>query len=117
MSMEGQDIERKSLRIISGRSTDWDEVARQCVCFANAQGGRLLIGIEDNAEHPPQGQRVPVEMVERVRRRIGELTVNVAAAVQRLIDDETQSDYLEVSVSRSVSHASTTDGGPVKTFV
>lgn len=41
---EGQYLERKSIRIKSS------EVARHLVAFSNANGGVLVIGIEDNGE-------------------------------------------------------------------
>ena len=110
MSLEGQDLERKSLRTIEGRTANWDEIARHCVAFANARGGTLLIGIEDDALAPPAHQRIADELIERVRRRIGELTVNVTCAVQRELSAETGGEYSLVTVSRSHAPASTTDG-------
>lgn len=110
MSLEGQDLERKSLRTIEGRTANWDEIARHCVAFANARGGGLLIGIEDDALAPPADQRIADELIERVRRRIGELTVNVTCAVQRELSAETGGEYLLVTASRSHAPASTTDG-------
>lgn len=110
MSLEGQDFERKSLRIIEGRTAKWDEIARHCVAFANARGGKLLIGFEDGEATPPTDQRIAIDLVERVRRRIGELTVNVTCAVQRESSAETGGEYLLVTVSRSLAPASTTDG-------
>jgi ATP-dependent DNA helicase RecG len=47
MSLEGQNIDRKSLRVIRGKTADWSELAKDCVAFANARGGRWLIGIKD----------------------------------------------------------------------
>jgi ATP-dependent DNA helicase RecG len=110
VSLEGQSIERKSLRLITGRAVDWHELAKDCVAFANAQGGRLFIGIENGDQEPPSGQSVSAELTEKVRRRIGELTVNVPAAVQHHVSDRSRGDYLEVTVSRSHAPASTTDG-------
>ena len=55
MSFEDQHTDRKSLRTITGKNADWDALARDCVCFANGAGGRLLIGIEDGAALPPDG--------------------------------------------------------------
>ena len=34
-------IEKKSLSKITGNKADFDEIARECVCFANARGGHL----------------------------------------------------------------------------
>jgi ATP-dependent DNA helicase RecG len=109
MSGEGQCIERKSLMVVTGRRAGWDELAKDCVAFANAQGGRLLIGIEDGEAEPPAGQKVPADLVEKVQKRIGELTVNVTVAVQISVA-LSSSEYLEVRVSRSHSPASTSDG-------
>lgn len=110
MSLEGQGIDRKSLRAVTGRTANWDELAKDCVAFANAQGGRLLIGIEDGELTPPPGQHITDELTEKVRRRIGEVTANVLTAIQQRISEETGGEYLEITVSRSHAPASTTDG-------
>ncbi|WP_373498726.1 ATP-binding protein [Desulfococcus sp.] len=110
MSLEGQNIDKKSLRIIMGKTADWPELAKDCVCFANAHGGRLLIGIEDGDSEPPAEQRIPAGLIEKVRARIGELTVNVTIAVQPRRSETTGGEYLEITVSRSASPSSTTDG-------
>ncbi len=41
MSLEGQLLDRKSLRAVTAKSADWAELAKDCVAFANAMGGRL----------------------------------------------------------------------------
>lgn len=109
MTLEDQHTERKSLRSVTGRTADWDDLARACVCFANGQGGRLLIGIEDGQSLPPAAQRLPSDLVDRLRKRIGELTVNVQAlpTLQRAADG---GEFIELVVDRSPSVASTSDG-------
>lgn len=77
MSDENEQFDYKSLRTIQGKTADWGEVAKDCVCFANGQGGRLLIGIEDGETMPPADQKIEVALLERLRKRIGELTVNI----------------------------------------
>ncbi len=109
MSGERQDSEKKSLRLFTRRNPDWGEVAKDCVCFANAQGGRILVGVEDGETHPPPNQVVPRDLPERARKRIGELTVNVSAAVS-IVAAANGGEVLEVRVSRSLAPASTTDG-------
>lgn len=47
MPLEDQHTDRKSLRTVTGKTADWEALAKDCVCFANGAGGRLLIGIED----------------------------------------------------------------------
>jgi ATP-dependent DNA helicase RecG len=109
MSLENQHVERKSLRLVLGRSADWNDIAKVCVCFANSDGGRLLIGIEDGEELPPAGQRIPADLPETVQKRIGELTVNVKVFVDLKIADN-GAEFIEVSVLRSAGVASTSDG-------
>ena len=71
---EGQNVERKSLRKVTGSSADFDSLALDCVCLANGSGGVLLVGIEDGETHPPADQRVDPALVDRVRKRVSELT-------------------------------------------
>jgi predicted HTH transcriptional regulator len=48
-SRDSQHLDRKSLRKVTGPTTDFGELARDCVCFANGAGGTVLIGIEDSS--------------------------------------------------------------------
>ena len=79
MSQEGQLVDKKSLRAITGKNPDWDALAKDCVAFANAQGGRLLIGIEDDADTPVPDQRIDPALADTLRRKISERTVNVTS--------------------------------------
>ena len=45
MSRETQTLDQKSLRLIQGARSDYQTLANDCVCFANAAGGCLHIGI------------------------------------------------------------------------
>ena len=49
---ENKNIDKKSLKFLNGKNTDWNELAKDCVCFANAQGGFVYIGIEDKENLP-----------------------------------------------------------------
>ncbi|MDR5736227.1 ATP-binding protein [Caballeronia sp. LZ025] len=109
MSQEGQLLDKKSLRVVKGKSADWNELAKDCVAFANATGGLLLIGIEDAATAPPAGQVLPAELPDLVRRRLSELTVNVFA-LPEVRTAENGAQYLELTIPRAVAVASTTDG-------
>lgn len=109
MSLEGQLLDRKSLRAVTGKTADWDELAKDCVAFANAVGGRLLIGIENGETLPPPGQCVPAELSDILRRRIGELTVSVTVRPE-VIRAENGAEYIELTVARSLNIASTSDG-------
>jgi ATP-dependent DNA helicase RecG len=106
---EGQTMDRKSLRLVMGKSADFQELAQDCVGFANGSGGRLLIGIEDNATEPPPAQRVDTSLLDRLRKRIGELTVNVDVAPE-IRTAPNGGEYVVLSVPRAMGIASTSDG-------
>ena len=109
MTIEDQHTDLKSLRTINGKTADWAELAKDCVCFANGTGGRLLIGIEDGEVLPPVGQLVPQELLDRLRKRIGELTVNVQA-LPILKRADNGGEFIELVIDRSPSVASTSEG-------
>lgn len=109
MTLENQNVDQKSLRTISGKTAKWDEVAKDCVCFANAQGGHLLIGIEDDVKLPPAEQTIKPELLERLRKRIGELTVNVQVLPQ-IVTADNGGQFIDLSINRALGVASTCDG-------
>lgn len=109
MSREHQRADQKSLRKIVGPSADWSALAADCVCFANASGGVLRIGIEDGEDLPPADQRIAPVLLDTVRRRVGECTVNVQVAPE-IVRTDNGGEYLALAVARSVGVASTSDG-------
>ena len=109
MSLEGQHLDRKSLRAVTGKTADWPELAKDCVAFANALGGQLLIGIEDGEELPPQAQRVSPELPDTLRRRIAELTVTVSVRATLQVAANA-GEFIALAIDRALSVASTSDG-------
>ena len=97
------------MRVITGKSASWSDVASDCVCFANAAGGCLYIGIEDGESLPPPDQRVAPDLLTRLRKRIGELTVNVEVAPEIKVA-RNGGEYISVQIARSIGPASTADG-------
>ena len=73
MSLEDQHTDRKSLRTITGKTADWEALAKDCVCFANDAGGRLLVGIVDSGVLPPAGQKLRDLLLPRLMS--GEIAV------------------------------------------
>jgi len=102
---EGQQLDRKSLRVVQGTSTDFEELAKDCVCFANGSGGQLLIGIEDDASLPPPGQCIE----SRIRKRVGELTVNVTV-IPEIQTAMNGGQLIVLTIQRAIGVASTCDG-------
>lgn len=107
---EGQKIEKKSLRLVLGKAANWTELAKDCVCFANARGGTIHIGIEDDAELPPLEQQIEAELPYRISKRISELTINVGT-IPSIETASNGGQYIALRILQSGSTiASTTDG-------
>jgi ATP-dependent DNA helicase RecG len=107
---ENQDIDKKSLKLIAGPASDWREIAKDCVCFANARGGTLLIGIEKTSELPPKNQRVDPDLLDKLYKTIPQMTHNVGLAYPEVKTSPNGGEYIELRVLPSVQTvASTTD--------
>jgi ATP-dependent DNA helicase RecG len=109
LSLEGQLLDHKSLRAVTGKNADWNELAKDCVAFASATGGRLLLGIEDGQDQPPVGQQVPVDLPDTLRRKMAERTVNVAV-LPSIVIAPNGGQFIELTIPRSMAVPSTTDG-------
>jgi ATP-dependent DNA helicase RecG len=107
--VEGQLLDQKSLRAVTGKTADWSELAKDCVAFANATGGRLLLGIEDGQDAPPDDQRIPADLPDILRRKLAERTVNVAV-LPNICTAPNGGQYIDLSIPRALAVASTTDG-------
>jgi len=108
---EGKNIDKKSLRFLKERQTDWNELAKDCVCFANAYGGFIYIGIEDNESLPPKEQKITNRnWPDIIQKNITHRTINVGLAVTIETEDN-QAEYIQIQVFRNAQTiASTTEG-------
>ena len=109
MSQEGHLLDKKSLRSVTGKSPDWNELVKDCIAFANAAGGRLLLGIEDGQDEPPSDQHIPADLPDAIRRKIAERSVNVGV-LPDLVTAANGGQYIILGIPRSIAVASTTDG-------
>lgn len=102
--------DKKSLKSVVDKSADFGELAGDCVAFANARGGRLYIGIEDDASTPPIDQKIPEGLPEKIIKRINELTYNVALRYE-VATAENNGQYIILSVLPSASSVAATTKG------
>lgn len=108
---EGKTIDKKSLRFLKGNNTDWNELTKDCVAFANAQGGIIIIGIEDEDKLPPENQIIKnSNLPDIIQKNISQRTINVGVAVT-IVTATNGAEYIQVQVfSSAQTIASTTDG-------
>lgn len=107
---EGQEMDKKALAFLREKNTDWNELAKDCVSFANANGGKILIGIDDDATEPSPKQTIEAKWIDEIRKQISQRTYNVSVTPQ-LMTAANGGQYIEVLISRNAqSVAATTDG-------
>lgn len=107
---ENSTVDKKSLLALTKTNPDWNEVAKDCVCFANAYGGKILYGIEDNADMPPAKQRIPADLPAKLQKMVQGRTMNVSV-VPQTITAENGGEYIELLVQRTASTVAATSDG------
>ena len=101
--------DKKSLRTVIGKTADFDELAKDCVAFANAQGGIIEIGIENKEKLPPADQTFDGTLPVKVVNTISGLTNNVTLQA----NEETKSNggkVIVLHIYRSLAIAMTSKG-------
>lgn len=111
MNTEQQKIEYKSLQKIRTGEKGFKELSTTCVALANAQGGQIMIGVEDKTKKPASNQVISQEEANSAVTRLRGLCFNVGLAVGDVCADETGSQYFAITVFPSLhSYATTSDG-------
>lgn len=108
---EGKLLDKKSLRFLNGNNTDWNELAKDCISFANSHGGNILIGIENEDDLPPANQKIENKAIlDTIHKKITQRAINVTATIT-LETASNRAEYIRINIVRNVnSLASTTDG-------
>ena len=110
MAVENSLYDKKSLKTVIGKTADFNELAKDCVAFANSKGGILAIGIEDEDTLPPVTQKIDDTLIATIEKRIAENTINVTAAAEK-VTAENGGEYIKLRVIyNAAAIASTSDG-------
>ena len=110
---EDSSIDFKSLRQVIGKNSNVPDLAETCVCFANAQGGTIVVGVEDKQSEPPASQKIEIEEVNKVISRLRSLTDGVAIANPEIITHENGGQYFFFRIMPSNRLIATTSNGKV----
>lgn len=113
MTAENKNTDYKSLRIIQTGDKGYRDLAQAAVCFANAQGGKLVIGIEDIDKLPPENQEILVEDINKTLNRVRSLTFNVAISASEIFTHQNGGQYFEIHVLHSAKAIATTNDGKI----
>jgi len=110
---EDKNTDYKSLRKVIGRTADLKKLAETCVCFANAQGGRIIIGIEDRDSAPPPSQTVNIEDVNKLVKTLRSLTDGVGIVNPEILEHDNGGQYFELRIMPSTRIIATTSSGKI----
>lgn len=118
MNDENKTTEYKSLRKIvesSGRlNTDGiKDLSITSVAFANGQGGKIIIGIEDGAKEPPINQKIALKIANDTISRLKSLCFSVGFELSDIITHENKGEYFYIDVYPSLKAIATTSDGKI----
>ncbi|MCF7919764.1 MAG: putative DNA binding domain-containing protein [Candidatus Cloacimonetes bacterium] len=102
-------FEKKSERIFSNPQ----KLAKECVAFANSQGGEIIIGIGDNEIEPDPSQRISASLLEDFVKRLMSLTFNVSFVDYRISHHENGGQYARILILPSLNTIATTSQGQI----
>lgn len=110
---EDSHTECKSLKKAIGQKSDVEALAETCVCFANAQGGTLVIGVEDKQSEPPPHQKINSKEMNKVVSRLRTLISGVGLVNPEIITHANGGEYFIIKILPSTRTIATTSSGKV----
>jgi ATP-dependent DNA helicase RecG len=113
MSIEDKNKDYKSLKKAIGAKANHRDLAETCVCFANAQGGEIIIGIEDKEDTPPATQKVNQDEVNKLIKSLRSLTDGVGIVNPEIFTAQNGGEYFTLRILPSTRTIATTSSGKV----
>lgn len=107
---ENSIYDKKSLRTVVGKNADFNELAKDCVAFSNAEGGCIDIGIEDDQTLPPEEQKIPDGLATEIVNKINGKTQGVVLSAETRIA-ENGGEYIKLHILRNANLPSATTSG------
>lgn len=111
--VENITVEYKSLKKVNSGDSGFKDLATTCVCMANTQGGRLIIGIEDKDKCPPIDQVIEDVIVNITLSRLRSLSFNVGISSKGISTHDNGGQYFTLEVYPSLKSIATTSDGKI----
>ena len=108
---EDKNIEYKGIQKIRTGDKGFKELACTCVALANAQGGKIYIGIDNKTLMVGENQLITTQEQNDAVSKLRSLCFSVAITSSEILSDENGSQYFIITVFPSTKTiASTSDG-------
>lgn len=116
--VENSTIEYKSLKKVLDshsklKSEGLRDLAVTCVAFANVQGGKIVIGIEDKESLAPEGQKIDFRIANETTTRLRSLCFNVGLQLNEIEQSENGAEYFSITVYPALKSIATTADGKI----
>lgn len=113
MSPENSITEYKSIRKVLSGDTGMKDLAVTCVCFANAQGGNIFIGVEDDNLLPPSDQIIDDDILNKTASKLRSLTFNTGIICNPVTTHDNGGQYFSLVIQPTLKSIATTSDGKI----
>ncbi len=112
MEAESLHTEYKALDILKSKDT-MRHLSETCVALANADGGRIFIGIDDKTRSAPDNQKISEEKINLAEKSLNGLCRGVRLTMSSVLTAENGGQYFAIDVSDVEYCIATTSTGKV----
>jgi len=113
MTEENTVIEYKSLLKVTTGNNGFKDLAVTCVCLANTQGGKIIIGLEDKTKLPPRDQKITDKIKNTTITRLRNLCFNVGISLNEKETHENGGEFFSISIHPTLKSIATTSEGKI----
>ena len=113
MQAENTVTEYKSLKKVTSGDAGFKDLSATCVCLANAQGGTIIIGIEDKDKLPPVNQVITDDITNKTITRLRTLCFNVGMVLNEIETHANGSQYFTIRILPTLKSVATTSDGKI----
>ena len=113
MQTENTVTEYKSLKKVTSGDAGFKDLAGTCVCLANAQGGTIIIGIEDKGKFPPENQVITDDITNKTITRLRSLCFNVGMVLNEIETHENGGQFFSIRILPTLKSVATTSEGKI----
>ena len=112
-STENQNIEYKGIQKIRTGDKGFRELSVTCVALANAQGGEIIIGVDNKTLKVGDNQIITQDEQNDAVSKLRSLCFGVAITPSGILSDENGSNYFIINVLPSLKTIATTSDGKI----
>lgn len=113
MQAENTVTEYKSLKKVTSGDAGFKDLSATCVCLANAQGGTIIIGIEDKDKLPPLNQVVTDDITNKTITRLRTLCFNVGMVLNDIETHTNGGQFFSIRILPTLKSVATTSDGKI----